>query len=367
MAARVALAALLVALAACGGGAGRVRPGPGGPEPAQPPAPTMKSHFIDVGQGDATLLEFPCAAMLIDTGGELDEGFDGVAALRDYLDAFFARRADLHNTLELVVVSHPHVDHTRGLPMVLGRYQVRHVIDNGQVRSTGVADVTFLHAWLGQHPEVGHEDIHADQMTPGGLSDDVIDPIACPEVDPQIRVLWGQSMSDPGWPADSYGRLPFDNENNHSVVVRVDFGRSSFLFPGDLEEAGIGALVHAYAPTHLLDVDVYKVGHHGSRNGTTAAEVAAMTPRLAVISMGPSTRHWDWTAWRYGHPSKRVLELLERGLSDKRAHTEVLVGERGQTFTAFTLDAAVYATGWDGTVVVGADTRGRIRVERPAR
>ncbi len=67
----------------------------------------------------------PCAAVLIDTGGELNPSFDGVAALRDYLDAFFARPGDLGGTLDLLVITHPHIDHTRGVPMVLQRCRVR--------------------------------------------------------------------------------------------------------------------------------------------------------------------------------------------------------------------------------------------------
>ncbi len=356
------LLALLLLSAACGGAASR--------PPTPPPAPVahMRAHFIDVGQGDATLLEMPCAAVLIDTGGEANEGFDGVAALRDYLDAFFARRADLDRTLALLVLTHPHIDHVRGVPMVLERYRVQHVIDNGQLRSTGVAEVTALHDWLRAHPEVTHEDIHAERALPGGLTDATIDPVRCPTVDPELRVLWGQVDQDPGWADDYFGKKPFENENNHSIVLRVDFGRSSFLFTGDLEEVAIGDLVHAYAATGLLDVDVYKVGHHGSRNGTTGAELAAMTPRIAVISAGPTTRHWDWTAWQYGHPNRRAVALLAERLSDRRAPTDVLVGERRQEFSDLRVDAAVYATAWDGTVVVDADTRGRIHVERaPAR
>ena len=57
--------------------------------------PTMRLHFIDVGQGDATLVEFPCGAMLVDTGAEQNAEFDGVAQLESYLEAFFARRTDL--------------------------------------------------------------------------------------------------------------------------------------------------------------------------------------------------------------------------------------------------------------------------------
>jgi competence protein ComEC len=349
---------LVVALAACGGAA--VRPTP------EAPAPTMRAHFIDVGQGDATLLEFPCGAALIDTGGELNDSFDSVAALRRTLDTFFARRTDLGGTLDLLVLTHPHLDHVRGVPMILERYKVKNVIDDGLERSSGAAQVLALHDWLRHHPEVRHEDIHAERARPAGLTDDIIDPIRCPEVDPAIRVLWGQVAADPGWAPDHRGQNPFVNENNHSVVVRVDFGRASFLFPGDLEEAAIGDLVHDHEHDGLLDVDVYKVGHHGSRNGTTAAEVALMTPRIAIISAGPTSRHAEYSAWEFGHPHRLVAKLLEEGVSERHAPREVLVGERREEFTPMTLGAAIYATGWDGTIVLEATTRGEIRVLAPA-
>ena len=74
--------------------------------------PAMKVHFIDVGQGAATLLEFPCGAMLIDTGAQDQEHVDN---LIDYLRDFFTRRKDLKSTLLQVTTTHPHIDHTMGL------------------------------------------------------------------------------------------------------------------------------------------------------------------------------------------------------------------------------------------------------------
>ena len=96
-------------------------------------ADSMKLHVIDVGQGTALLLEFPCAAVLVDTGGEQNSEFDSVPALIGYLDDFFARRTDLKKTLSLLVISHPHIDHTRGIEAVLARYPVKNVVDNGDV------------------------------------------------------------------------------------------------------------------------------------------------------------------------------------------------------------------------------------------
>jgi competence protein ComEC len=329
-------------------------------EPAA--AATMSAHFIDVGQGDATLLKFPCGAALIDTGGEVNDGFESVAALERYLEAFFARRADLARTIDLLVITHPHIDHTRGLGMVLEKFKVRAVVDDGLVRSSGEADVAALHRWLAAHPEVRHRDVRVEEIGRDGATDETIDPVRCPAIDPEIRVLWGQLGVDPGWPDTPWGTKPFDNENNHSVAVRVDFGRASFLFTGDLEEQALEAFVTRYRGTPLLDVDVYKVGHHGSRNGTTEGLVRAMTPRVAVFSMGSPVRRYDWTAWKYGHPGRKVVELLEENLKDKRAATEVRVGRRSMEFETMTVDRAAYGTGWDGTVVIDASERGRLTV-----
>src|SRR4051812_40216303 len=69
---------------------------------------TMRTHFIDVGQGASTLLEFPCAAMLIDTGGERNGEFDSTEELTSYLDDFFEQRPDLNKTLHSLMLTHPH-------------------------------------------------------------------------------------------------------------------------------------------------------------------------------------------------------------------------------------------------------------------
>src|SRR5580704_9721657 len=95
-----------------------------------PAAGTMRAHFINVGQGSSVLLEFSCAAVLIDTGGETNENFDSVKHLQGYLDDFFARRPELKKTFSLVLITHAHIDHTRGLPMVLSRYTVNTYVDD---------------------------------------------------------------------------------------------------------------------------------------------------------------------------------------------------------------------------------------------
>ncbi len=328
----------------------------------------MRAHFIDVGQGDATLLEFPCAAILVDTGGEQNADIDSDELLLGYLDRFFTGRPDLRRTLAALVLSHPHADHTHGVRRVLERFSVRGFVDDGITTGSGKAGVAAVRQFAAQHPEARLHEVSTDAIGPAGLTDDVIDPVRCDGVDPRLTALWGRVPVDPGWKADSHGRSSFDNANNHSVVLRVDFGRASFLLTGDLEVAGQEALVSKYAAGRMLDVDVLKIAHHGSYNGTTEVLLGATTPDVAVIPMGRPERRHAWTAWKFGHPRRVAVERIARAVRRRRSPLDVQVADAVSTFSALRLDAAIYATGWDGTVVVEADASGelRVRTETPA-
>jgi competence protein ComEC len=331
----------------------------------------MRLHVIDVGQGSAALVELPCGAILVDTGGEQNAAFDGVAALTGFLDRFFARRRDLHRTIDLLVVSHPHLDHTRGIAAVLARYRVRNVIDNGDVREeAGGFEQLALHEWLARHPRVGHLDVTAADVGDDGLTSPVIDPIGRCDGganDPVIRALWGGPIG-----REEIGHDP----NDDSVVLRVDLGAASVLLAGDLERLGIARLLRRFAARPaVLDADVLVVPHHGSRHSTALALVERVSPEIAVISAGPYHRRLgtpdEYTARAFGHPSKAALVDLTdpRGVRGRRAHpARIMVGLRGawkgtpSEFEAMTVAAAIYATAWDGTVSVTAYANGWIEV-----
>src|SRR5262245_9935221 len=91
----------------------------------------MRVHLIDVGQGLATLVEFPCGAILIDAGGEKNELFNSSEMLKDYLETFFDRRTDLNKTLQCVYLTHPHSDHTRGVTLLLQDYKIKNAVTDG--------------------------------------------------------------------------------------------------------------------------------------------------------------------------------------------------------------------------------------------
>ncbi len=201
------------------------------------------------------------------------------------------------------------------------------------------------------------KDIPADQ----GLTNDVIDPVKCPTVDPKITLLWGTVEDNLGWK-----RADFNNLNNHSAIVRVDFGKSSILIQGDLEDAAIPDFMAHYANSVLLAADVYPVGHHGSANGTTDALLQAIAPKIAVMEMGPNTRHDTFSAWGYGHPRKTTVDLLANFVSNSRTKVTVDVATGQRQFQPQVVNKAIYGTGWDGNVVLESDTAGTWRAINPA-
>jgi competence ComEA-like helix-hairpin-helix protein len=324
-------------------------------------AQEMRLHFIDVGQGNSTIVEFPCAAMLIDTGGETNGDFDSSDALVSYLDDFFKSRPDLNKTFASLILTHAHIDHTRGVKEVLSRYKVLNAVTNGHESGSGKFGQIALHKKVAEGEEtsdpsddIGYTAAIVDDIPPNkGLTDANIDPIKCDNVDPKVTVLWGATTRNSEWSA-----ADLKNENNHSVVIRIDFGKSSALFTGDLEEAAIPDFVLHYKNSKLLNADVYEVGHHGSHNGTTEELLRAMKPHIAVISMGDSSRQAMWTAWAYGHPRRVTINLLQQFVQDTAPARNLLVADGAKKFRRAKFTRAIYGTGWEGSIVLEADTNG---------
>jgi competence protein ComEC len=329
--------------------------------------PAMTAHFIDVGQAHATLLEFPCGAMLIDAGSQDDEH---EARLLEYLEAFFERRSDLDRTLDSIMITHNHLDHTRSLRRVVEAFSVERYIDNGFTTGSGRGGPN----WLRREVSAGRRHVTIRDIPDAeveaaagrrGLTDRDIDPVACPVRDPAVRVLGGRFDENPGWPEGE-----FENQNNHSLVTRVDFGTASFLFMGDLEEAAIELLVEHYGDAEggPLDTDVLQVGHHGSHNATTADLLDAVTPRVAVIPVGEWTfgrTGGNYTTFAFGHPRRDVIDLLSQYMTRRRTPAKtVKVAERARRFGDLRVSNAIYATGWDGTVRVVARAANDITVYR---
>jgi competence protein ComEC len=285
----------------------------------------MTAHFIDVDQAHATLLEFSCGAVLVDVGSQDD---DSSTALVDYLNAFFTRRNDLSRTLNSIIIPHNHIDHTRVLRRLIEteKYVVQHYVDNGFTTRSG----RFGPNWLKAEVAAGRlttrvrvvpdTDVEAVKDK-SGLTDTDIDPLDCKDQDPRIRVLQGSFEDNPGW---SDGE--FENQNNHSLVTRVDFGSAEFLFMGDLQEAGIELLLdYCSGPARpMLNADVLQVGHHGSHNATTAGLLSAVTPLIAIIP-GPSTGQ------RFQRLRLRPSSIGHRRFAHQQPHQATIARENRQS------------------------------------
>lgn len=236
----------------------------------------LRVTFVDVGQGDAALVDLPDGRlMLIDAGGNPSGGADpGERALVPLLRA---RRRD---HIDIAVLTHPHPDHYGGLRAILENVPVGELWDTGQ--SEGEA---ALHA-----ASAANELLAAARkrgvpvLRPGEL---------CQRPrrfeSATVRVLWPCPAHDSAY-----------DENDNSFVVRIDHGQHAFLFTGDIEAHAEQALVASAAP---LAADVLKVAHHGSRTSSSPAFVRAVAPDLAIISAGATNL--------FGHPHATTTTNLE--------------------------------------------------------
>ena len=323
----------------------------------------MRIHLINVGQGCATLVEFPCAAILIDVGGENDSLFNSTDSLKAYLTDFFNTRTDLHRTLQCVYLTHPHTDHTNtnAIKFLLDSFTVKNVVTDGLEQGSGRFGQIRLHRAVqaseddnNNSNDIGFEAVVTSEFGNTGFTNAVIDPVNCPGTDPVIKILWGTSSTKPsGWTDDD-----FDNENFHSLAIRIEYGGSSFLITGDMEDKAQTKLLTKFSGTNLLDADVYLVGHHGSKNGASAALLNKITPKVALIGVGDPARQISWTAWAYGHPNNGILDRLQAVLTENRSPIQVQAGSGAKTFAPYQVTKAIYATGWDGNVVLQADATG---------
>jgi competence protein ComEC len=233
----------------------------------------LRVTALDVGQGDANLLEFPDgAAWLFDAGGMVGNPIDTGAAV-----VVPALRAKRRTRLEVIVLTHPHPDHFGGLSAVLRAVEVGEIWDSGQgeAEGAGPAYAAFLalarakRIPIRRPPELcGHVRRH------GGAVLELLMP--CP------------------------GFVPGRGANDNSLVVRVRFGARAALLTGDAEALEEGDLVAR--PNIELRADYLKTGHHGSRTSTSEALLAAVAPAWATISCGVRNR--------FGHPHAQALERL---------------------------------------------------------
>ena len=274
-------------LAACDGAS--VLPGGSAdviPNPASSGVQTADSfrmHFLDVGQALSVLVECDGQYMLYD-GGNVDDG----SMVVSYLQKQGVEE------LQYVFCSHAHEDHVGGLAAALAFFPANHVYSPVTETST----------------KCFQDFVKYTQQQ--GLQVEV----------PTVGTVWqlgGATVTMLG-PVAQYGET-----NDTSIVLRVDYGATSFLLTGDMESDAERDLVNSGAN---LKADILQVGHHGSSTSTSYLFLNAVLPEMGVISCGVNNK--------YGHPHEETLSILrDAGVDVYRTDLlgTVVIGSDGQNYT----------------------------------
>lgn len=224
-----------------------------------PDADTMEVHFIDVGQGDSTLVMCGGHAMLIDAG---DDSMG--TAIQNYLQKRQIGK------LDYLVLTHPDSDHIGGAPVIITKFKIDNVFvsnfekDNRTYQK--LMEALDNKRFKYETPKVG------SQYMLGSATITILAP-----------------------------NQEYDDPNNASVALLLQNGENRFLFTGDAQEEAEQDILE-----NGIDIlaDVYKAGHHGSKTSTCEAFLEAVSPRYAVISCGEDNS--------FGHPHAETLNLFRK-------------------------------------------------------
>jgi competence protein ComEC len=225
-------------------------------------------NFIDVGLGEAILVEAPQGMrMLIDGGGLYSNDFDMGKSI---IAPILLSKKIL--SIDYVINTHPHGDHTGGLPYILNHFKVKHFVTGTRLASEPAYNKSIITAQNKQIPvEVWKQgDIFSFK---NGLELNVLNPS---------------------------GELPLENPNNRSLVFTIRYNKNSFLLTGDIESLIEESLL-TLSRSHLR-ADVLKIPHHGSKYSSSLYFLNTVKPVLAVMSVGPGIR---------GIPSPETMERYQ--------------------------------------------------------
>lgn len=231
------------------------------PTPAEPLPDQIKVHVVDVGQGDGIIVETPEGCVLIDTGIDESE-----AHLEVYLYSIGITEIDY------LVITHAHTDHYGGADMILKEFKVENIL----------------------YDNYGYDGYNAQKLLTQCVDSgaNMID----------VEMGYTFSLGEAKFTVLSADFATATNTNDYSIVIRLDYGESSFLFTGDATKATEKYMMDNWSADQL-DCDFLKSGHHGSYTSSGAEFLSVVTPDMVAISCGRGNS--------YGHPHKEVMERYE--------------------------------------------------------
>ena len=230
----------------------------------------LEIHFINVGQGDCSLIMWNGRAMLIDSGEK-----EAAETVLNYL------KKQGVSKLDYVVATHPHADHMGSMSEVISRVEVEKVIApkvSNEMTPTSKVYENFLKA-------LKDKALKLTAAKPGTVYTFETDREE-EKKPPEFEILA---------PLEDY-----DDLNNYSVVLKLTYGSTSYLFTGDAEKKAERAILKSGAD---VDSDVMKVGHHGSSTSTGESFLEAVSPEICIIQCGEGNK--------YGHPHRETLDMIE--------------------------------------------------------
>lgn len=221
----------------------------------------LEVHFIDVGQADSIFVSLPDdKCMLIDAGNNKD-GEDVVSYIRK--EGF--------DTIDYLIGTHPHADHIGGMDDVIENFNIGKIyMPKAYTNSRTYEEVL---------EQIKNKNYKINTAQKGAIifeNDDIKAEILSPE------------------------DKEYEEINNYSIVVKMTFGETVYLFTGDAE----AEIEEKIAGEFDVDCDVLKVGHHGSKTSSTKGFISEASPEYAVICVGEDNE--------YGHPAEKVINLLKK-------------------------------------------------------
>ncbi len=257
-------------------------------EPVRIPDGEIRLDFLDVGQGDCTLIRTEDACILVDTG---DKNSADTQKIINYLTAAGV------STIDYLVLTHPHADHIGGAPQIIRAFTITHCLMPDASASTMIFDDTLAALEEGDVDVV--QAVAGTDITLGDMRMEIFGPVG----------------------------TSYDETNDYSVVFRLVYGTTAVMMTGDAETLSEREILNRFGGT-ALSADILKIGHHGSDTSTGTDFLAAVAPTFGIISVGAGNS--------YGHPKASVLAALaEADVTVYRTDlhgTVVFIGD-GTTFT----------------------------------
>lgn len=224
----------------------------------------LEVNFFDVGQGDAIFIETPKGYQILIDGGPTNTILEKLGQEMPFWD----------RTIDVVILTHPEHDHIAGLLEVLKRYKVDYILWTGVLRDTAEYD-EWKRLLTEENANIKIAQAGQKIITPKSV----------------INILY---------PFENLEGKEVSNTNNTSVVTHLVLGKTAFIFTGDVYKSVERKLVKNETE---INSDVLKVGHHGSKTSTSKELLEAVSPKIAVISVGKDNS--------YGHPYEETLEILK--------------------------------------------------------